>query len=304
MPSEGGISAKVMLPDHPELRDPVEIKYNAVSPGFLHLMGTRIQHGRDFTTADDKEGSPVIIISQTMAHRYWTGQDPIGSMMRLPGFQKGQDLIARVIGVAEDAPINQIGESPEPYMYLPFNLSQTGEITFVVETQQNAMAMARDVRNVLVHADPLLDPMFITSLPELIRSSAGSYQIMAELVTAMGVLGLVLTVVGLYGFLAFHVTQRRREIGIRMALGASRQATTLLVLRETARMAGSGLVIGLAFALLAARIETAALFGVGPLDTLSLASALGILAIAIMGAAWLPAQRAASVEPMEALRYE
>ena len=153
-----------------------------------------------------------------------------------------------------------------------------GEITFALSTKQNAMSMAQPVRQVLIHTDPLLDPMMLTSLPELIRYSAGNYQMMAELVSAMGLIGLALTVVGLYGFLAFRVTQRRREIGIRMALGASREATAWLV--------------------------AAVLFGVRPLDALSLAGALGILAVAVAAAAWLPARRAASIEPMQALRNE
>jgi ABC-type antimicrobial peptide transport system permease subunit len=192
---------------------------------------------------------------------------------------------------------------------VPFNLylsrlSNMGEITFALSTKQNAMSMAQPVRQVLIHTDPLLDPMMLTSLPELIRYSAGNYQMMAELVSAMGLIGLALTVVGLYGFLAFRVTQRRREIGIRMALGASREATAWLVVRDTARMAAIGLAIGLALALAAARVEAAVLFGVRPLDALSLAGALGILAVAVAAAAWLPARRAASIEPMQALRNE
>ena len=131
--------------------------------------------------------------------------------------------------MAQDVPIYQLGEIPEPYMYLPFHLVDYGEITFVIGTRQNAMSMAQDVRQVLIHANPLLDPMMVTSLPELIRYSAGNYQMMAELVSALGLIGLALTVVGLYGFLAFRVTQRRREIGIRMALGATREATAWLI---------------------------------------------------------------------------
>jgi ABC-type antimicrobial peptide transport system permease subunit len=127
---------------------------------------------------------------------------------------------------------------------------------------------------------------------------------MAELVSALGLIGLALTIVGLYGFLAFRVTQRRREIGIRMALGATRAATAGLVLRDTARMAAIGLALGLALAAAAARMEAAVLFGVHPLDALSLAGALFVLAIAVAAAAWLPARRAASIEPMQALRAE
>jgi ABC-type antimicrobial peptide transport system permease subunit len=146
--------------------------------------------------------------------------------------------------------------------------------------------------------------MFVTSLPELILYSSGNYQMMAELVSVLGLIGLALTVVGLYGFLAFRVTQRRREIGIRMALGATRQATARLVLSDTARMAAVGLVLGVVLSLAAARLEAAVLFGVRPLDALSLAGALCILAIAVAAAAWLPARRAASIEPMQALRTE
>jgi predicted permease len=304
MLSEDGVAAKTLLPSHPEMRDPVEIKYNAVSPEFLSVVGTRVVRGRGFTAADDLNGPPVVLISQAMARKYWPSRDPIAQVVRLPGFSNGSDLEARVIGVAEDAPISRIGEIPEPYMYIPFHLSRMGEITFALETRQEAMSMAQTARQALIHSDPLLDPIMVTSLPELIRYSAGNYQMMAELVSALGFIGLALTVVGLYGFLAFRVTQRRREIGIRMALGASREATAWLILRDTARMAAIGLAIGVALALAAARLEAAVLFGVRPLDALSLAGALCILMIAVAAAAWLPARRAAAIEPMQALRAE
>jgi hypothetical protein len=211
---------------------------------------------------------------------------------------------ARIVGVTEDAPINQVGEISEPYIYMPFHLSQMGEITFALEARQNAMSLARPTRQVLIHANPLLDPMMLTSLPELIRYSAGNYQMMAELVSALGFIGLALTVVGLYGFLAFRVNQRRREIGIRMALGATRETTALLILRDTARMAAVGLVLGFFLAIAATRLESSALFGVRPLDTFSMTCAIGVLSIAILLAAWLPARRAASIDPMQALRTE
>ena len=304
MLSEGGIAAKVTLPSHPEMHDPVEIKYNAVSPDLLQVVGTRMIRGRGFTAADDAAGPATVIISQAMAQRFWPASDPIGQVVKLPGFSNGAEVDARVIGVAEDAPINQVGEIAEPYMYLPFHLSQMGEITFLIETRQNAMTIAQDARQVLIRANPMLDPMEVTSLPELIRYSAGNYQMMAELVSALGIIGLALTVVGLYGFLAFRVTQRRREIGIRMALGASREATALLIVRDTAWMAAIGLAIGMVLAIVATRFETAVLFGVRPLDTLSLAGALCILAVAITFAAWLPARRAAAVDPIQVLRTE
>ena len=303
--SEAGIAANVLLPSHPELRDPVSIKFNAVSPGFLDVTGTRVVRGRGLTMGDNASGSPVVLIDQSMAEKYWPGQNPLGQVVRLVSSK----IDARIVGVTENAPIAQIGELPEPYMYVPFDqylahMSNMGEITFALETHQNAMSMAKDVRQVLIHTNPLLDPMMLTSLPELIRYSAGNYQMMAELVTALGFIGLALTVVGLYGFLAFRVTQRRKEIGIRMALGASREATALLILRDTSRMTVIGLALGLVLALAATRLEVSVLFGVRPLDPLSLAGALCILAVAVAAAAWLPARRAASIEPMQALRTE
>lgn len=309
MPSEGGIATKVLLPNHPELRDPIEIKYNAVSPDFLSVVGTRVLRGRGFTAQDDTKGPAVVLISRTMAQKYWPSQNPIGQMLRLPGFDdgisgKGSALQAHIIGVTEDVPINRIGEVPEPYMYLPFHLSQMGEVTYVVGTQQNAMAMAQTARQVLIKANPLLDPMFITSLPECIRASAGDYQVMAELVTALGLIGLLLTVVGLYGFLAFRVTQRRREIGIRMALGASREATARLVLVDAGSLVAIGLALGTVLAAGAGRLEASALFGVQPLNASSILMALVVLGSAAVGASWIPARRAAAVEPMQALRAE
>ena len=304
MPSEGGIAAKTLLPSHPELRDPVEIKYNAVSPDFLSVIGTRVVQGRGISQADNTTGPPVVVVSEAMARRYWPGGNAIGETVRLPHFSNGKDLELKVVGVAEDAPINQVGELPEPYMYIPFRFSDMGEVTFVVETAQNAMAMAQDARQVFIHANPLLDPMFITSMPELIRYSTGSYRMMAELVTVLGGIGLLLTVVGLYGFLSFRVTNRRREIGIRMALGASRGETSRLILRDTAGMAAVGLVLGLATSIAAARVEASVVFGVRPLDTFSIAAALAVSIVAILAASWIPARRAASIDPVRALRME
>jgi len=303
--SEGGIAIRTLLPSHPEMREPASIKFNAVSPNFLDATGTRIVRGRGFTAADDAEGAINIVINRVMAEKYWPGQDPLGQVVRLAT----SNIDTRIVGVAENAPINQIGEMQEPYLYIPYHpyllhLPNMGEITFALVTKQNAMSMAQPVRQVLIHEDPLLDPMMVTSLPELIRYSAGEYQMMAELVSALGLIGLALTVVGLYGFLAFRVTQRRREIGIRMALGATREATALMVLRDTASMASVGLALGLVLSLAAARVEGAVLFGVRPLDALSIAIALFVLTIAVAAAAWLPSRRAASIEPMQALRTE
>ena len=306
--SEGGIAVHALLPSHPELRLPVEIKFNAVSRNFLDVTGTRVVCGRGFAEADNQNAPAVVIINQAMAHKYWPDLNPIGQVVKIDGWSQGTGQ-ARIVGVAENAPINRIGELPEPYLYVQYeqyaaHMSTMGEITFALHTAVNAMSMAQPVRQVLIQAHPLLDPMMVTSLPELIRYSAGNYQMMAELATALGLIGLALTIVGLYGFLAFRVTQRRREIGIRMALGASRHATSLLILRDTAAMASIGLALGVVLAVAASRLESSLVFGVSSLNALSITGALGILAFAVAAASWLPARRAASIDPMQALRTE
>jgi predicted permease len=302
--SEGGIAVKAFLPSHPDLREPLSIKFNAVSPDFLDIIGTHVVRGRGFTAEDDQNGRPaVVLINEAMAQKYWPSQNPIGQVVKMTESLQGAGD-AQVVGVTENAPINAIGEMPEPYLYVPFHFSDFGAVTFAMQTGVNAMSLARPARDALIHIHPLLDPMMVTSLPELIRFSAGDFQTMAELVTALGFIGLALTVVGLYGYLAFRVTQRRREIGIRMALGASRQATSLLVMRDTAAMGAIGLAIGVALAAGASRLESSLVFGVSPLDALSMAGALAILAFAIAVASWIPARRAASIDPIQALRTE
>jgi len=304
MLSEGGTSTKILLPGESGMHDPVEVKYNAVSHNYLNLIGTAIIKGRGFTEADDLDTPATVVVSETMAHKFWGNRDPIGQVVRLTRFTQGADLDARVIGVAAETPINSIGEIPEPYMYIPFRFRANGTITLVVATGPNAMSMAPAARQLLIHANPLLDPMFVSSLPELIRYSASDYQTMAELVSALGIIGILLTLIGLNGFLTFRVTQRRREIGIRMALGATREVASRLVMRDTVQIAAVGLAVGVVLAVAAGRLEAAVLFGVRPDDVLTYAGSLVIIAAVIVLAAWLPARRAASVEPMEALRTE
>jgi predicted permease len=300
MLSEGGMARQVELPNHPELRQPPEIKYNAVSANYLSVTGTRILAGRGFTQQDDVSGPAAVIISRTMARRYWGSADPLGQTIHL----LSPPLEARIIGVAEDTPINAIGELPEPYFYLPYRLANLGEITFLVHSRQDAMTLAEPARDILVRIDPQFGPIQTTSLGELIQFSASNYRVAAQLVTALGIIGLVLTIVGLSAFLMYRVQQRTAEIGLRMALGSSRAEAAMLVFRETLRATLIGAIAGLPLALVGLHLAASALFGVRAWDPLSIAGALLALGVIVAATALIPARRAAAIEPMTALRYE
>lgn len=300
MPSEGGMAQKVLVPGHTDPKDAPELKYNAVSAAYLSVTGTSILSGRGFEPQDDISGPPVVVINRTMARRYWKSQDPVGQTIHL----SSPAVDARIIGVAEDSPINAIGELPEPYFYLPFRFLSWGEITFLVRSQRDAMTLAQPVRDILVRIDPQFGPIMVTSMDELVQFFASSYRVSAELVTALGLIGLLLTIVGLSAFLMYRVQQRTAEIGLRMALGSSRREVTGLIVGETLRATLIGALVGLPLALVGGHLAASALFGVRPWDPLSILGALLALAIITGVTTIIPARRAASVDPIEALHYE
>ncbi len=301
--SEGGMAQKVSFPGRPELANqpPVEIRHNAVSSNFFRQMGIAILRGRAFEEADQTSGPLSVVVSDSMARRYWPAGDAIGRIIRV-GSPDGSDH--RIVGIAKDAPVNRIGELPEPYMYLPWWRDQTGSLTFIVETSVPAASLGQAARKMLIGIDRRLDPMTITTMQDLIRYSTSGSQIAAELISALGFIGLVLTAVGLYGVVAHGVAERTREIGIRMALGASRHATHRLILGQTLRLGAIGIALGLPLALVGTRLTSRLLFGIGPWDPPTLVSCVVALIAALLAAGSIPARRAAAIEPMSALRYD
>jgi predicted permease len=299
--SSNGMFQRVTFPSRPEFanRPPFEIKYNSVTRNFLSTMGTPILRGRGFEERDETAGANSAIINEKMAQRFWPGQDPIGKTIRIGG---AQGKLQTVIGVAKNAPINAVGETPEPYLYLAYWPNFEREVTFLIETQGDATALAQPARRALKSVDSRLDPLTITTENELIRFSAQTYQVTAELVGTLGLLGLILTAVGLYGVVSYGVSQRTRELGIRMALGAGRSETLRLVLREVAMLGLIGMAIGLPLALTATRLFSSLLFGVSPWDVPAFLGAAGLLAVVLFTAGLLPARRATGIEPMAALR--
>jgi putative ABC transport system permease protein len=290
--SSNGMFQRVTFQDRKEF----EIKYNSVTRNFLNTMGTPIVRGRNFEERDEIAGANSVVVNERMAERFWAGEEAIGKALTVGGKPH------RVIGVARNAPINEVGETAEPYLYLAYWPNFESEVTFLIETQGDAIALAQAARRELKSVDARLDPLTITTENDLIRFSAQRYQVTAELVAALGALGLLLTAVGLYGVVSYGVSQRTRELGIRMALGADRNDTLWLVLREVAMLGLIGIAIGLPLALTATRAFSTLLFGVSPWDAPAFVTALIVLAFVLLAAGWLPARRATSIQPSSALR--
>jgi len=299
--SGAGYAQRVIFPGRtdPQYRDPIEVKFNSVSSNFLQLMGVPLLRGRGFNELDQTSGPLSVLISERMAQRFWPGEDPIGKTIRLVDSNNAE---YRVVGIVRNAPINQIGEPPEPYMYIPFWRDFPGEITLVLHTTSDPVRLAQPVRHLLMSVDPQFEPFSMVTFNDLLRFSTNTYQISAELVSTLGILALLITAVGLYGIVSFSVNQRSREIGIRMALGAARRETVMLVLREVAVLAGWGVVVGVPAALIAIRLASSLLFGVGPWDPATFAAALLLLAAVLFIAALAPARRATRIDPIAALR--
>jgi putative ABC transport system permease protein len=177
-------------------------------------------------------------------------------------------------------------------------------MTFVVKTDGDPLAIAQPIRRSLISLSHDLDPFMITTQQELIRYAAAPYQMTAELVSTLGFLGLMLTAIGLYGVISYGVTQRIREIGIRMALGAERGTILKLVLGEVTLLASIGVAMGLPLAFLGARSASTLLFGVAPWDLTAFCGAIALLVIVLFAAGAVPARGATRIDPMMALRYE
>ncbi len=296
--SSNGMFRRVTFPGRPEFANdpPFEIKYNAITSNFLTTMGTPILRGRGFERSDENPGAASVLINERMAQRFWPGQDAIGKTIAI----EGKPHI--VIGITKNAPINEVGEPPEPYLYLSYWANFETEVTFMLETQGDPSALAQAARLALKSINPAFDPNTITTENELIRFSAQRFQVTAELVATLGLLGLILTSVGLYGVISYGVTQRTRELGIRVALGADRRDTLLLVLREVGAVGAIGMGTGLPMALAATRGFSSLLFGVSPWDAQAFAASAIVLAAVLLFAGWVPARRATSIDPSAALR--
>jgi predicted permease len=273
-----------------------------VTPGYFDTVGLRIVRGRAFTDADTAKSRQVSIINETVARRYFGGQDPIGRRWGYDtNFAEGA---FEIVGVAADARYNDLKTESLNMIYRPARQADWYLGSLEVRTAANPIALASTVQAALRQAEPKLVLGPVETLDARVSRTMGPERMMTVLVGVFGVVALALACLGLYGTVSYAVTRRTAELGVRMALGADRRAVRWLIMREALALVGIGLVAGLPLALLAAQGLRGLLFGVGSIDLPADAAAVAVLLAIATLAAFLPARRASRLDPVVALRAE
>jgi macrolide transport system ATP-binding/permease protein len=273
-------------------------EYNEVSPDYFATLGIPLISGREFTRADDENAPRVAIVNQTMIARYWRGQNPIGQRLQVKG-----DWV-QVVGVVKDSKYYSMDEAPRPFFYVPlrqyFTIEPDIHIRAAQPLQTIQTALIREVRAL----DPNLAPYEMITLQEQVNRSTSHELVAVALVALFGGLALLLASIGLYGVMSYTVSQSTRELGLRMALGAGPSNVLRLVMSRGLLLTTTGIVIGVAVALLLTRLLGNLLYQVSPRDPLAFAAAFAVMTLASTAACFLPAWRATRTDPMRALRAE
>lgn len=276
----------------------------AVSPGYFSAMGVPLMSCRWFNQLDSRQSQHVVIVSESVARRFWPGKDALGQQIN-PGFS-GTGWCS-IVGVVGDVKQSGLSSNAPLTLYLPYSQAPNflnSFMTIVVRASGNGLDLLHDLRSQVQAVDANIPIFAASSMEDLVTKSISQPRLNTFLFLIFGALALVLAVVGLYGVVSYVVTQRQREIAIRMALGAERRKVALMVVREGAWMAFIGISAGLVVGLFASRVIAAFLFGVTPTDPGTFASASILLGMVALVASYVPARRASKIDPMAALRSE
>jgi macrolide transport system ATP-binding/permease protein len=281
-----------------------EVNQRDVSSAFFTTLRAKLLRGRYFTDAEDASKPLVVIINQALARKYFPGEDPIGK--RLGDTDLSPKSVAEIIGIVEDVKDGSLDSEVWPAVYYPFNQSNDTYFSLVVRTSQAEKSILPTLVAAVHEIDPGIGTTDVASMADRINDSPTAYlhRSSAWLVGGFALLALMLGVVGLYGVIAYSVSRRTREIGVRMALGAQRRSVYQLIMKEAGWLAGVGIGAGLACSVGAATLIRGLLFGVQIWDAATLATVAMVLAVSALLASYIPARRAAKVDPMVALRYE
>ncbi|MCK4771785.1 MAG: ABC transporter permease [Candidatus Latescibacteria bacterium] len=296
------IRARVPETDIGEEENTPEVHYAAVSPEYFATMGIPLVRGSTFSPAD--AGTPLreVIVSEEMARRFWSGTDAIGQSLMV-----GSDSdvkYANVVGVAGNAKITSLRDEPQPFLYLPFAGQYTMTTVLVAQTYGSPAGLPELFRRELQSLDSSVPVFDARTMSEHLDIAFFLDRTAALYLSVFGILAMLLASVGLYGTVAFSVTLRTRELGIRMALGADKRQVIRMVLRQGMRLVTVGIVIGLIISCLVMQVLSRLLTGVSPIDPIAFASVVLVLGTVTVLASYVPALRAAGMDPMVTLRYE
>jgi putative ABC transport system permease protein len=282
------------------------VYYQEIGPNYFHTMGIPLIGGRDFSMHDSLSAAGVVMVSESFARRYWPSQDPAGKRIRYGGADSSNPWL-QVIGVVGNVKYNSLRQDPEaePVIYGPLLQSEVIiNMNLVVRTHNSPEAMLGPLREEMQRIDPAIPVYNVATFKERMRQDSAETRSYGLLLALFAVLAVVLAAVGIYGVMSYWVTQRTREMGIRMSFGAKPGDLHRLVIGEGIRLALAGIVAGALGATLVSRAMASLLYGVKPFDpALFAALAAGLTGVVIL-ACYIPARRATKVDPMVALRYE
>jgi len=278
-----------------------QIKNNVVSPDYFNAMGIPLILGRGFGPSDTAKSQKVAVISETMAQRFFPNTSPLGKRFAITR-RANNDI--EVVGVAKDAKYGTLAEEFRPMAYYPLEQRSQALSNFIVRFSGSPDSLVPQIRQTIKQVNRNLPIDDVVSLQDHIGRSLVRQKLVARLASVFGLVALLLACVGLYGVMSYAVARRTNEIGIRMALGAQRTNVLWLVLREVLLLVGIGLVIGLGASLATTKTASTLLFGLKPNDPLTITLASILLVVIALLAGYLPARRAARVDPMLALRDE
>jgi predicted permease len=284
----------------PRPKEDTEINTNVVGLNFFQTIGIPVLAGRDFDARDTPKSQPVVIVNEEFARRYYNGQSALGKRVRTDS----EGPFAEIVGVARDAKYRDLRERPLPFIYIPLGQEYQQGMTLLVRTEGDPLSVAPGVRSVMQELDKRLPLYNVKTMQSYVRSALAVDKMIAVLLGVFGGAALLLAGVGVYAVMSYAVAQRTREIGIRMALGAEPRDVLRLVIGQGMTLIVVGGALGLALALALSRVVAGLLFNLSATDPATFAGVTLLLGLAALLACYLPARRAAKVDPMIALRHE
>ncbi|HVF61855.1 MAG TPA: ABC transporter permease [Thermoanaerobaculia bacterium] len=297
--------AVAFVPDGFEMpidRESFTSAMDTVDEGYFETMGIRIVRGRGFLATDTGNSPRVAVVNEQLAKRYWPGADAVGKRIRL---DRRDGTAVQIVGVAQTIKYRTPGEKPREFLYMPLSQRPQARMVLLLRSSGDPLQMVEPVRRIVRTLDQNMPILETRTYESLYRYHAVEGPgVAVQMVSTMGAVGLLLTIAGLYGLVAYNVSRRTREIGIRMAIGAGPSQVLRLVIGESLVLVGMGTVIGLAMGFAVEQLMNSTLFNAGGVDVVAYLVVVPSMVLVTLLAAYLPARRASRIEPTQALRYE